>query len=400
MEWLEKLKNNKNQRVLLALVAGHFINDSYSGFLAPLLPLLMERLDFSFAVAGMLASVFTFSTSFLQPLYGWLNDLLGKRAFVYLGPFVTAFFLSLAGFAPSVAMLAIILLLSGSGTASYHPAGSAAVARVSSNRAGWSMSLFITAGNFGHSLGPIIVVPIVMILGFEFLPLTVLPAVLIFFVLFKLAPASEKRPMAIRKPVLRDLLNTKSLSLVLHQFMAIARAATITAFGIFLPLLLKERGMTLFWGSLSLTLFIGLGSVGALLGGYLSDRINRKRLLVFSFAGALPFLSLFLYTPAAWGIAFLLIGGMILYLTLPLNVVMAQEIFPGRAGTMAAMMIGVGWGTGGLLMTPLGFLAEAYSLTFALKCILAILGIGILASLLLPVKKYAPVILEPAENVA
>lgn len=399
MDWLKKLKNNKNQRVLLALAAGHFINDSYSGFLAPLLPLLMERLNFSIAVAGMLASVFTFSTSFLQPIYGWLNDLFGKRAFVYLGPLVTAFFICLTGFAPSVAILAIVLLLSGSGTASFHPAGSAAVARISDKRAGWSMSLFITAGNFGHSLGPIIVVPIVMILGFEFLPLAVLPAVFILFVLLKLTPESEKRPVAIRKPALQDFLNAKSLSLGLHQFMAIARASTITAFGTFLPLFLKERGIALFWGSLSLTLFIGLGSAGALLGGYLSDRINQKRLLIFSFAGALPFLFLFLFIPAAWSIAFLLIGGMILYLTLPLNVVMAQEIFPGRAGTMAAMMIGVGWGTAGLLMTPLGFLAEAYSLTFALKCILVFPSIGIFASLLLPRKKYSPVILEPAENV-
>lgn len=141
---LKKLHIEKPKKALMALAAGHFINDSYSGFLAPLLPLLMERMDFSIAVAGMLASVFTFSGSFLQPVYGWLNDLLGKRGFVYLGPLVTAVFMCFVGYAPSIGMLMALLLLSGCGTAAYHPAGSAAVARVSEKRAGWSMSLFLT----------------------------------------------------------------------------------------------------------------------------------------------------------------------------------------------------------------------------------------------------------------
>ncbi|MFQ5630509.1 MAG: MFS transporter [bacterium] len=396
---LEKLIKNKNKRILLALTAGHMINDSYSGFLAPLLPLLMERLGFSIAVVGMLASVFTFSSSFLQPLYGWLHDLLGKRAFVYSAPFVTAFFLCLAGFAPSVGVLAFLLFLSGCGTAAYHPAGSAAVARVSEKNAGWSMSLFLTAGNFGYSLGPVIVVPAVALLGFEFLPLVTLPAVLIFFVLFKLTPAAEKRQIA-RKPVLQDIFTPKLLSIGLHQFMAIARASTITSIVTFLPLLLMERGVPLFWGGLSLSLLIALGSIATLLGGYLYDRVNRKRLLFFSFLGSLPFLFFSLQIQSVWSIAILLAGSSILYLTLTVNVVMSQELFPGREGTMAAMMIGLGWGTAGLLMTPVGFLAEAYSLTFALKCILGFHSLAIIASLLLPIQKYATSYLEPAENVA
>ena len=397
---LKKLHIEKPKKALMALAAGHFINDSYSGFLAPLLPLLMERMDFSIAVAGMLASVFTFSGSFLQPVYGWLNDLLGKRGFVYLGPLVTAVFMCFVGYAPSIGMLMALLLLAGCGTAAYHPAGSAAVARVSEKRAGWSMSLFLTAGNFGHSLGPIVVVPVVMWAGFKWMPIMALPAVLIFLVLLKYAPPGHKRPVALRKPAFHEIFSRKSLTVGLHQFMAIARASAITAFGTFLPLLLKQRGVPLFYGSLSLTLFIAAGSAGALTGGYFSDRLDRKKMLIFSFVGALPFFLIFLHIQSVFGIAALVVGSFILYSTLPVNIVMAQELFPGREGTMAAMMIGLGWGTGGLLMTPLGFIAEAYTLHSALNSMMVFLSLAIAASLLLPGESFSQTTLEPAENAA
>ncbi|MFQ5486721.1 MAG: MFS transporter, partial [Desulfobacterales bacterium] len=215
-----------------------------------------------------------------------------------------------------------------------------------------------------------------------------------------LAPAAKKRSATVRKPVLKDFLTAKSLSIGLHQFMAIVRASTITAFGTFLPLLLRERGVPLLWGSLCLSLLIALGSVSTLLGGYFYDRVNRKKLLFVSFSSSLPFLFLFLQIQAAWSVAVLLVGSCILYLTLTVNLVMAQELFPGREGTMAAMMIGVGWGTAGLLMTPMGLLAEAYSLTFAMKCMAGFQCLAIIASLLLPMKNYAPSVVDTAENIA
>lgn len=176
------------------LAAGNLVNDTYAGFMAPMLPLLMQRQGFSIATAGMRESVFMFSTSFLQPFYGFLNDKPGQRAIVYLGPTVTARFARLSGYPPSLPMLAVILLLAGCATGAFLPTGAASTTRLVGERSGFNISVFLTAGDFGHSLGPLIIVPAVAALDFERLPPIALPAVAVSAFPLFLAPPFEKCP--------------------------------------------------------------------------------------------------------------------------------------------------------------------------------------------------------------
>ena len=39
---------------IMTIVGGHFVHDTYSAFLAPLLPLLIEKLSLSLTLAGSL----------------------------------------------------------------------------------------------------------------------------------------------------------------------------------------------------------------------------------------------------------------------------------------------------------------------------------------------------------
>ena len=45
----------------------------------------------------------------------------------------------------------------------------------------------------------------------------------------------------------------------------------------------------------------------------------------------------------------LVLGGLLLFLTLPVNVAMAQELVPSQAGTASALMMGFAWATAGRL---------------------------------------------------
>ena len=46
-----------DKKRVAVLTAGHMGNDIYSGFLTPLLPLLINKLEFSLALAGALVSL-------------------------------------------------------------------------------------------------------------------------------------------------------------------------------------------------------------------------------------------------------------------------------------------------------------------------------------------------------
>jgi FSR family fosmidomycin resistance protein-like MFS transporter len=71
---LEKAKSSVFQldRVL-TIISAHFTHDTFTAFLAPLLPSLIDKLSLSYTQAGSLAA-FTQLPSLLNPIIGYLDD--------------------------------------------------------------------------------------------------------------------------------------------------------------------------------------------------------------------------------------------------------------------------------------------------------------------------------------
>src|SRR4030065_2077243 len=74
---------------VLAIISAHFIHDTYSAFLAPLLPNLIEKLSLTYTQAGSLSAI-TQLPSLLNPILGYLDDRINLRILVILAPAVTA----------------------------------------------------------------------------------------------------------------------------------------------------------------------------------------------------------------------------------------------------------------------------------------------------------------------
>ena len=72
----------------------------------------------------------------------------------------------------------------------------------------------------------------------------------------------------------------------------------------------------------------------------------------------LPFSLLFINLPSNWGFPFLALTAFFLSSSTPVNILMGQQIAPNNASFMSAVMMGLGWGIGGLIMTPIGYFAD------------------------------------------
>lgn len=156
------------QRVTVYVLAlGHVVNDAYGGFLSPLLPLLIAKFDISLTLAGALVTLRMMSGQVAQPLYGYLAGRWSSRAFVVLGPLLTAVFMSLIGVAPNYATVVGLVLLSGIGIAAFHPQAAALAGRASGRRHTWGMDLFVGGGWVGVAVGPLFVLPLVLTFGLE-----------------------------------------------------------------------------------------------------------------------------------------------------------------------------------------------------------------------------------------
>ena len=139
---------------ILVLSICHFIHDTYSSFLAPLLPLLIEKLSLSLTQAGFLSTVMQLP-ALINPLLGSLADRTSVRYFIILAPAMTAIPMSLLGLAPTYSVLLILLFVAGISVAVFHVPAPVMVSRLSGNRKGKGMSFFMTGGGVSPSGRPL-----------------------------------------------------------------------------------------------------------------------------------------------------------------------------------------------------------------------------------------------------
>jgi FSR family fosmidomycin resistance protein-like MFS transporter len=98
-----------------------------------------------------------------------------------------------------------------------------------------------------------------------------------------------------------------------------------------------------------------------------------------SLAIAFPMFQLSLMLPGIGGTAFLILGGFCLLASAPVTIGLAQRYAPGSAATASSLMLGLGWGTGGILVTVVGILADRVGPVGALR----IQGLCLVAAFLL-----------------
>src|SRR2546422_772952 len=183
-----------DRRLVLAATAAHFLNDFYVAFLAPLLPLVVAKFNLSLALAGLLATVLTTSAAMTQPLFGIMADRLKRRIFVILGPTLTVLAMGLMGLAPTYALLMALLLIAGTGTASFHPQGASTAGEASGHRKGTGLSLFVGGGELGYSLGPLVIPLILAARGLEATWLVALPGFAACLLMWRGVPSHPDPP--------------------------------------------------------------------------------------------------------------------------------------------------------------------------------------------------------------
>ena len=142
--------------VALAVTLGHFINDAYGAMLTPLAPAIRSQYGVSIAAVTLLASVFSLTSSVLQPVLGVIGERFDRRLMAAAGPALTGLGLTFMGYAPHFGVLLLLVALAGFGSGFFHPAGAAYTARYSPlHQRGLWASIFSAGGTAGMALGPV-----------------------------------------------------------------------------------------------------------------------------------------------------------------------------------------------------------------------------------------------------
>ena len=348
---------------VLLMASAHMMVDGYGNILAPLLPILITRLDLSLAAAGTLTMLYQLAASVAQVGFGHLADRWRPRLLVMAGPVLSVTVLSLIGLSTTPLMLAGILVLGGLGGAAFHPPAATLAHRLGGERPGFAMSVYISGGTLGFALGPLLFAPFAERFGILWTPLLALPGLVVVGFFITRVPAIEwshhaSHGLSALWPYFKPL--------ALLYAIVVLRTMTSIAFATFLPVLLTRRGLSVGAAGAVVAGYLFASGVGGFFGGPAADRWGPKRVIAWSLVASTPFLfAASMLDGAAFFLA-LALGGFFLQSTLPVNVVFGQAIAPVSAATVSSLMMGFAWGTGGMSVPLTGFVADRIGIQWTL----------------------------------
>lgn len=374
-------------RVALVVAIAHGVNDAYASFLSPLLPRIMGKLELSIALAATLAMVLSIAASLLQPLAGYLTDRYGPKLFVVLGPVISGVFLSMIGLAPSFTILVVLLMMGGIGSAVFHPpAASMAMSLDTGQGRGVRLSFFSFGGAIGFAVGPLIAVGLVGQVGLEGLWMAMIPGLIVAAVIYGrlpangvLADANDAKPPPSPARVLKALKGPLGVVFGISAVGAFVQRVFLTME----PIIAAQAGVSEAMGAVALSIYLGAQAIGTLTGGVLTDRMDRRTLLVGLTLLSVPTHMLALWLPpgSPASLAFAAMAGFLNMAMLPPIVVMAQEILPESTGIGSGIVMGLAWALGSVGVLGTGILADLVGPRSAALLSVPVLLIGTLLAL-------------------
>jgi FSR family fosmidomycin resistance protein-like MFS transporter len=309
---------------VIAVSIGHFIHDVYSSFLAPLLPLLIEKLSMTLTQAGLLSTVMQLP-ALINPWIGSLADRISVRWLLVLAPALTAVPMSLIGVAPTYGMLLILMVFAGISVSVFHVPAPVVVARMSGERKGLGMSFFMVGGEAARAVGPMAAVGLVALMGLEgFYPVMGVSFVCSALLFSATRDLPLTQTAAAPVPLMQTWKNMRQILMPISGIL-VARGFMHGCMAAFLPTFIVMNTGNLWLAGAGLTIFEIAGVAGVMVAGSLSDRFGRRRMLTLSLIGAPVSLLAFVWADGWTAYALLVLNGFTLLSTTPVMLALVQE---------------------------------------------------------------------------
>lgn len=336
----------------------HFLNDGAANYLPGVLPAILISLNLSVALAGTIMAALLMGQA-LQPLVGLLADRVGGRIMVAGGLVGSSLGGALIGFVSDFWSLLAVLALIGIANSFFHPQALAGIRQLGGDRPGMAMSIFLVGGEVGRGAWPAIASWVVVQWGLGYLWVLALPALLTLPLLWQWAPQLPARTLD-ATPIAWHQHAGPMARLV--AFSAL-RSLMIFAIVTFVPLMWTQAGGSLTTGASFITVLLLVGVIGNVGGGHLSDKVGRRPLLIAAMSLSTVMLAAFLLTSGGWLWIVLGILGISLFATLPLGVLIAQDILPENRSLGSGLALGLSNGLAALGIMALGPVAALWGPT-------------------------------------
>ncbi len=373
------MKNEKFKALDVSTVSfAHFINDVYTSFFAPILPLLIEKLSINYSFVGLLSIIQRLPT-LLNPLLGIFIDKKGKASYlVIVAPALTTISMSLIGIANHWFTLMLILFVSGVSSAIFHVTAPGMIKQVSGNKIGKGMSFFMIGGEFARTMGPIIILGAISLWGLEgsykLIPFGIITSMLLYF-RFKnirnnniLKNEQDKGKLS---PIFKKIIPF-FVPIIGMLFFRAAMKITLT---LFLPIYLISHGSNLWFAGIALSVLQFSGVFGTFFAGTISDKIGRKKTLIVTSIISPILFGMFIFSNNFFMFPLLILIGFFLFAPGPVYLAMIYDIKTKRPTFINGLYMTINFIIGSFFAYVVGKFGDIFSLEMTYK-IVALFAFG------------------------
>jgi len=377
-------------RVLAAISFCHFLNDMMQSVIPAIYPILKSAYRLDFGQIGLITLTSQLTASLLQPIVGLYTDRRPTPYSLAVGMGSTLIGLVLLSMAPTFGMILIAVALVGVGSSVFHPESSRVARMASGGQHGFAQSLFQVGGNAGSALGPLLAAFIVLPGGQRSIAWFSAAALVGIIVLARIGDWYKARRSLIAKAKAiahetHARLSSRKvavslailIALVFSKFFYLAGLSSYYTF-----FLISKFHVSVRTAQIYLFIFLGAVATGTIVGGPVGDRIGRKYVIWWSILGVLPFTVVLPYVSLFWTGLLSVIIGLVLASAFSAIIVYAQDLVPGKVGTVSGLFFGLAFGMGGIGAALLGSLADATSIEFVYRVCSFLPVIGLLAAFL------------------
>ena len=375
---MHKTKTFQTGNVVIISIS-HMVHDIYAAFLAPILPLIIEKLGMTYAQAGFL-SVIQRAPSLLNPFIGIIADRVSVRYFIIISPLITGVCMSLLGMAPSYTVIGILLFVMGISSTLFHVPAPVMISEVAAGKIGRGMSFYMLGGELARTAGPLVILGAVSLWGLEgtykLVPFA-FAASLVLFIKLKNIKISDKFKKVKKENGAREtFVNVLPLFITLGGiifFRAFMKGALTT----FLPTYLHLDGASLWMAGISLSILQAAGAAGTIVAGTLSDRIGRRKMMIIISTASPVLMWLFIISDSFFALPILILLGFFLFATGPVMLAVVNNLETDRPAFVNGIYMTLNFSISALTIMLIGLSGDILGFvnTYKFAAVLALCSI-------------------------
>ena len=392
-------------RVLGAISFSHFLNDMIQSLILAIYPLLKNDFRLSFAQIGLITLTYQLTASVLQPFIGMYTDRYPQPRALSIGMGFTLMGLLLLSVAPNYLTVIMAAALVGAGSSIFHPESSRVARLASGGQHGLAQSIFQVGGNAGTAVGPLLAAWVIIPYGRTSVAWFSVAALVAILVLWRIGDWYRRQQvLSLGKSAAhrvgdraRPLTRKATWAVLILVALVFSKYFYLTSLSSYYTFyLISKFHLSIQSAQLHLFGFLFAIALGTLIGGPIGDRIGRKRVIWVSILGVAPFTLMLPYVDLTWTAVLVFIIGLTIASAFSAILVFAQELLPGRVGTVSGLFFGLAFGIGGIGAALLGKLADARGIEYVYSVCSFLPLIGLLTAFLPDLRGQRPVRRVPA----